>query len=54
MFYLVLCFSVFLGAYLINILYISVFYHRGLTHRAVTLKRGFAVSLFTLETGLPA
>lgn len=31
---------VFLMGYLINILYITVFYHRGLTHRALTLRPG--------------
>jgi stearoyl-CoA desaturase (delta-9 desaturase) len=34
---LILCLAVFLIGYLTNILYITVFYHRGLTHRALTL-----------------
>jgi stearoyl-CoA desaturase (Delta-9 desaturase) len=36
--YTIACIAVFLGAYLINIFYITVFYHRGLAHRSVTLK----------------
>jgi len=36
--YAMACIAVFLGAYLINIFYITVFYHRGLAHRSVTLK----------------
>lgn len=35
--YLILCGLVFLGAYLLNILTISVGYHRGLAHKAVRL-----------------
>jgi stearoyl-CoA desaturase (delta-9 desaturase) len=35
--YFALCGLVFLGAYLVNITYISVFYHRALTHHAVQL-----------------
>src|SRR5436309_1429037 len=35
--YALICLSVFLAAYTLNILYITVFYHRALTHRAVTL-----------------
>lgn len=35
--YYVLCLVVLLLAYGLNILYTTVFYHRGLTHRAVTL-----------------
>jgi stearoyl-CoA desaturase (delta-9 desaturase) len=34
----VICIAVFLAAYLLNIFYITVFYHRGLAHRSVTLK----------------
>ena len=36
--YWLVCFTVFLSAYMLNSLYISIFYHRGLCHRAVTLK----------------
>jgi len=36
--YLLLCALVFFGAYLMNITYITVFYHRGLTHGAVKLR----------------
>ena len=35
--YILLCVAVFLAAYLINATTISVFYHRGLAHRAVRL-----------------
>jgi stearoyl-CoA desaturase (Delta-9 desaturase) len=35
--YYLLCGLVFLATYTLNLLYISVFYHRGLTHRAVKL-----------------
>ncbi len=35
--YYVLCGVVFLAAYLLNITYITVFYHRGLTHGAITM-----------------
>jgi stearoyl-CoA desaturase (delta-9 desaturase) len=35
--YVVLCFMVFCFAYLLNMTYITVFYHRGLTHGAVKL-----------------
>jgi stearoyl-CoA desaturase (delta-9 desaturase) len=38
MMYLLLCFLVFVSTYTLNLLYISVFYHRGLTHRAVNLR----------------
>lgn len=36
--YVLLCVTVFLAAYLINATTISVFYHRGLAHRAVSLR----------------
>ncbi len=36
--YILLCATVFLAAYLINATMISVFYHRGLAHQAVTLR----------------
>jgi stearoyl-CoA desaturase (delta-9 desaturase) len=36
--YVLLCFVVFSAAYLLNIFYISVLYHRGLTHGAVKLR----------------
>lgn len=35
--YLIVCALVFLAAYTINMVFISVFYHRGLTHGALTL-----------------
>jgi stearoyl-CoA desaturase (Delta-9 desaturase) len=38
MFYLLGCASVFLAAYLLNVFYITVLYHRGLTHGAVRLR----------------
>jgi len=37
--YGVLCAVAFVGAYVVNMLYTSVFYHRGLTHRAIRLRR---------------
>jgi len=36
--YWLLCLLVFAAAYFLNSIYISIFYHRGLCHRAVTLK----------------
>ena len=36
--YYLVCTLVFAATYLVNITYITVFYHRGLTHSAVTLK----------------
>ena len=36
--YALLCLAVFLAAYLLNIFYITVLYHRGLTHGAVRLQ----------------
>ncbi len=36
--YLVLCALTFVAAYLLNIFYITVLYHRGLTHNAVQLR----------------
>lgn len=47
--YLILCGAVFIGACLINLTYISVFYHRGLTHGAVVLNPG--VQKFVAATG---
>jgi stearoyl-CoA desaturase (delta-9 desaturase) len=38
--YPLICLVVFLTAYLVNVLYITVFYHRGLTHGAVRLSPG--------------
>lgn len=38
--YFLLCFVVFVAAYSLNLFYISVLYHRGLTHGAVTLSPG--------------
>jgi fatty-acid desaturase len=35
--YILACITLFLAAYLVNALMITVFYHRGLAHRAVTL-----------------
>mgnify|MGYP002811522141 CR=1 FL=1 len=35
--YLLLCISVFLAAYLVNVTTISLFYHRGLAHGALRL-----------------
>lgn len=37
MIYYLICLGVFLLGYLVNIAYISVFYHRGLTHGALTM-----------------
>ena len=55
MHYWILCLFVFLAAYMVNILYVSVFYHRGLTHGAVTLKpwtRFFVVRTGNWVTGI--
>jgi fatty-acid desaturase len=38
--YPIVCFVVFVSAYLLNILYITVFYHRGLAHGGVELSAG--------------
>ncbi len=35
--YILACLGVFLAAYLVNAIMITIFYHRGLAHRAVTL-----------------
>jgi len=43
------CIAVFLAAYLVNIFYITVFYHRGLAHRSVRLKP--RVRKFVIWTG---
>lgn len=39
--YILLCSVVLLGTYLITITYTSVFYHRGFTHKAITLRPWF-------------
>jgi len=36
--YILACLGVFLAAYLVNAIMITIFYHRGLAHRAVTLR----------------
>lgn len=48
--YILACLGVFLAAYLVNAIMITVFYHRGLAHRAVTL-RPWARKL-TIHTGI--
>ena len=53
--YLVLCLAVFLGAYLLNIFYVTVLYHRGLTHQALRLRpftRRFTIATGNWVTGL--
>jgi stearoyl-CoA desaturase (delta-9 desaturase) len=53
--YLVACIAAFVFGYLLNILYITVFYHRGLTHGAVRLSPGtrrFVVATGNWVTGL--
>ena len=53
--YYVACLVVFVGAYLLNITYITVFYHRGLTHGAIELKpwvRRLVVATGSWITGL--
>ncbi len=55
MLYLVACVAVFVSAYLLNIFYITVLYHRGLTHGAVKLRpftRFLAVHTGSWVTGL--
>jgi stearoyl-CoA desaturase (delta-9 desaturase) len=55
MMYYSACLMVFVGAYLINITYITVFYHRGLTHGAVRLSpvtRRFVAVTGNWVTGL--
>jgi stearoyl-CoA desaturase (delta-9 desaturase) len=47
--YLLLCLGVFVAAYVVNLLYISVFYHRGLTHNALTMSP--ALKRFVYATG---
>lgn len=47
--YWILCAVVFFAAYLINILYVTVFYHRALTHSAVKLSPG--VQKFVVWSG---
>lgn len=53
--YFILCSLTLFVAYLINITYVSVFYHRGLTHNALKLKpwfQKFVVATGTWVTGL--
>ena len=53
--YILLCLAVFLAAYLLNVFYISVLYHRGLTHGAVRLRpftRSLVVHTGNWVTGL--
>lgn len=47
--YIALCALVFALSYLVNILYVTVFYHRGLTHKAVQLHP--KVEKFVFATG---
>jgi stearoyl-CoA desaturase (Delta-9 desaturase) len=47
--YLLLCAAVFLAAYLLNIAWISVFYHRALAHHAIDL--GPRMQRFVVATG---
>ena len=47
--YLFICVAVFLSAYMLNSIYISIFYHRGLCHRSVTLTP--AMVRFVAATG---
>jgi stearoyl-CoA desaturase (delta-9 desaturase) len=47
--YYIICIAVFMAAYLINITYISIFYHRGLTHDAIKLSPG--LRRFVVMTG---
>jgi len=42
--------SIFIAAYLINVFYITVLYHRGLTHNALTLSR--SLKKWTAATGI--
>jgi stearoyl-CoA desaturase (delta-9 desaturase) len=48
--YILACLGIFLAAYLMNAVMITVFYHRGLAHRAVSL-HPWARS-FTIHTGI--
>ena len=53
--YTAVCILLFLLAYLVNITYISVFYHRGLTHSAISMSpwlRKFVVATGNFFTGL--
>lgn len=55
--YILICAAVFLAAYLLNTTLITVFYHRGLAHGAVTLRPGarrFAARYGIWLTGLDA
>ena len=47
--YLLICVAVFAAAYLLNITYISVFYHRALAHRAIDM--GPRMRRFVVATG---
>lgn len=53
--YTLLCILMLVAGYLLNILYITVFYHRGLTHAAVRLSprtRAFVIATGNWVTGL--
>jgi len=53
--YILLCLAVFVAAYLLNIYYVTVLYHRGLTHGAVRLRpftRSLVVKTGNWVTGL--
>lgn len=53
--YLVLCFLTFLAAFCLNMTYMTVFYHRGLTHQAVRISpwmRAFVIRSGNWITGL--
>lgn len=55
--YYILCAAIFVTAYAVNLIYVSVFYHRGLTHSAVTLKpwlRSFVVKSGPWVMGIDA
>lgn len=49
MYYLLLCFGALLGAYILNILYVTVFYHRALAHNAIRMHP--ALEKFVIATG---
>lgn len=48
--YLVACALVFLGAYTLNLCYVSIFYHRALAHRSVCLRH--RTRRFVIATGI--
>lgn len=53
--YFMLCTAVFLAAYALNIVYVTVFYHRGLAHEAVKLSprmRSFVIHTGNWITGI--